>query len=111
MAFILKPEFADKVERINYVNKRIIMVTIKLAGSEMSAQHQERPQEENEHFYQKLQDTIDTVHDGDKVIVGYLNAHVWIARNGLENAIGAFAIGEKNEEGEQLTDFCVSKTG
>ena len=112
VAFVLAPEFADKIEKIDYVNERIISITIKLAGNKITliqvyAPHQGRSQEEKEQFYQNLQDTIDTVDNGDKIIVGDLNAHVGTNRTGLGNVIGAFGIGDKNNEGENLTDFCV----
>lgn len=51
-------ETEKKYGEAETVNERIIIVTIKLAGSRMSliqvyAPHQGRPQEEGEHVYQK----------------------------------------------------------
>ena len=61
---------------------------------------------EKEEFYLALQDEFDLT-NGDTVIMGDVNGHVGVDRNGLNDVVGAFGIGDKNREGERLLDFCV----
>ena len=112
VAFILAPNFADRVGKIDYVNERILGITLHLGKGKVSliqvyAPHQGRPQEEKEFFYQELQDTMDIIEDVDKIILGDLNAHVGNNRNNIESVMGAFGIGEVNGDGENLIDFCI----
>ncbi|XP_076037322.1 uncharacterized protein LOC143022828 [Oratosquilla oratoria] len=105
VAFILAPNFAERVGKIEYVNERILGMTLQLSTSKVSliqvyALQQGRPQEEKEFFYQKLQDTLDKIEDVDKIVLGDLNAHVGNKRNNTESVMGAFGIGEVNGEGE-----------
>ncbi|XP_076066023.1 uncharacterized protein LOC143039639 [Oratosquilla oratoria] len=39
--------------------------------------------------------------------MGDLNGHVGVDRDGYNNVVGGFAIGNRNREGERLLDFCV----
>ena len=112
VAFILAPNFADRVGKIDYVNERILGITLQLSIGKVSliqvyAPHQGRPQEEKEFFYQKLQDTLDNNEDVDKIVLGDLNAHVGNNRNNIESVMGAFGIGEVNGDGENLLGFCI----
>ena len=112
VAFIMTQELANRIEKIDYVNERIILVTIKLHARkitliEVYAPHQGRPQEEKDAFYQTLQDTLDLSADGDKIVLGDLNAHVGMERTGVREVLGAFGAGDRNGEGEVLIDFCL----
>ncbi|XP_076039291.1 uncharacterized protein LOC143024379 [Oratosquilla oratoria] len=57
-------------------------------------------------FYQTLQDEMDLT-SGDTVFMGDLNGHVGVDRDGYNNVVGAFGIGDRNREWERLLDFCV----
>ena len=47
--------------------------------------------------------------EGERVIVGGdLNGHVGISREAIERIHGGWGVGEKNEEGERVTDFAMA---
>ena len=111
VAIILHPDICKYVEKVIYVNNRIIALTLNLQSYKVSfiqayAPQQGRPQEEKEAFYNDLQDTFDSLPTESEInIIGDLNGHVGCDR--VENVIGDFGVGERNEEGETLIDFCV----
>ena len=41
------------------------------------------------------------------IIIGDMNGHIGTDRTGIENILGAFSIGDRNREGENIIDFCV----
>lgn len=111
VAMIVGPELTRHVEKVHYVNNRIIALTLNLDGYRISfiqsyAPQQGRPQEEKDTFYDQLQDTVDILPtESDIIIIGDLNGHVGATK--VENVIGDFGVGEKNDEGEALIDFCM----
>ena len=47
--------------------------------------------------------------EGERVIVGGdLNGHGGISREAIERIHGGWGVGEKNEEGERVTDFAMA---
>ena len=49
------------------------------------------------------------IREGERVIVGgYLNGHVGSSREAIERIHGGWGVGEKNAEGERLTDFAMA---
>src|SRR5678816_2735321 len=55
-------------------------------------------------------ETLQGVHDGRRghiIIMGDINAHVGLRREGEEAAVGAFGVGTRNIEGERLVDFAI----
>lgn len=115
VAFIVAPTFAEKIEEISYINERIIAITLKVNAERITfiqvyAPHQGRPEDEKVEFYSKLQNILDRCGNTSKIVMGDINAHVGRHRNNIENVIGAHGIGERNNEGERLIDFCVSNS-
>ena len=63
----------------------------------------------SEAFYDQLQLTLFSVPSSDlQVIMGNFNAHVDSVFPSLNSIIGPYGIGECNENGECLLDFCAS---
>lgn len=111
VAIILHPDLCRYVDKVQYVNNRIIALTLNLHSYKVSfiqayAPQQGRPQEEKETFYNQLQDTFDSLPTDSEInIIGDLNGHV--GKQKVENVIGDFGVGERNDEGEALIDFCI----
>ena len=111
VAIIMHPDISRHVEKVMYVNNRIIAVTLDLKSYKVSfiqayAPQQGRPQEEKEIFYDQLQDTYDALPaESEILVIGDLNGHVGSSR--VENVIGEFGVGVRNDEGEAIIDFCV----
>ena len=65
--------------------------------------HNEREEEEKDHFYEELQQTIDGCKRNDIVVVmGDFNAKVGGDNEGYESCIGRHGMGDKNDNGERL---------
>ena len=113
VGLIVSEELAGKISHPNFKSDRIISFSLKLGLCKISiiqvyAPQQGRPQEEKEEFFRLLQEVKDSVPYTDNVlIIGDLNGHVGQDRTGIENVIGAFSIGNRNREGENIVDFCV----
>ena len=64
--------------------------------------------DEIDEFYNLLESTIDQVKSNEVVVVmGDLNAKVGQERNG--NIVSPCGMGEKNERGEKLIEFCQAR--
>ena len=113
VAIMLNEEMSKYVEKVYYVNERIIALRLKISNIRMGiiqvyAPQQGRPTAEKDKFYNDLQETYDDMNCTENtIIMGDLNGHVGTNRDGIENVIGAHSIGDTNEEGRRVIDFCV----
>ena len=113
VGFIVSEELSGKISHLDFKSNRIISFSLMLGKFKVSliqvyAPQQGRPQEEKEEFYRHLQEVKDSVPYADNVIIiGDLNGHVGEDRAGIDNILGAFSIGNRNREGENIIDFCV----
>ena len=95
------------------VSDRIIMMKIQgksfnIAIVQVYAPTSASTDDEIEEFYNLLESTLDQVKSNEVLVVmGDLNAKVGQERNG--NIVGPCGMGEKNERGEKLIEFCQSR--
>jgi hypothetical protein len=60
-------------------------------------------------FFERLEEEMRAVPEEEGLIVGGdLNGHVGRERDGYEEVLGCYGMGERNEQGEAILDFCVS---
>ena len=79
----------------------------KLSIIQVYAPMNEANVEDKDNFYEQLQTVVDSVHKHDILLVmGDLNAKVGEDNEGYENIIGSHGVGERNDNGERLVDFC-----
>ena len=65
------------------------------------------PAEEKDDFYTRLQEVVDKLPIRDvNVVMGDLNAKVGCDNSSLEHIMGRHGVGEANDNGERLQDFC-----
>ena len=108
---VLSPELAPYVEKVDSVSGRIIGISIKTKTVAFSliqvyAPQSGRPSHEKDQFYQDLQDITDTARYKEKLIVcGDFNGHVGCRRDHVETVVGAFSVGDRNEEGGRIIDY------
>lgn len=112
VAIVFKAELYKKVTETFLVNERIMAVTMKIAGETLSviqvyAPQQGRPQEEKQEFLQTLENTYDSVNGTTKILIGDMNAHMGLRREGEEEVIGSWGLGDRNLDGERLLDFAM----
>ncbi|XP_076058238.1 uncharacterized protein LOC143035269 [Oratosquilla oratoria] len=114
VAIVLSPDVSNNIERIEYVNNRIISVSLKTKYCSLDITQVYAPQqglnlEEKERFYEELQDTIDRMPNRDNsLIIGDLNGYVGLRReNRRSGKGGGFSIGDISKDGNRIIDFCV----
>ena len=62
-----------------------------------------------ETFWRQMDQELRAITEGERVIVGVdLNGHVGISREAIERIHVGWGVGEKNEEGERVTDFAIA---
>ena len=114
VAILVSPNIVDRIKDTHQISERIVSISLKMDKGDLKiiqvyAPQQGRTAGEKEEFYQTLQDEIDLT-NGDTVIMGDLNGHVGVDRDGFKTVVGAFGIGDRNSEGVRLLDFYVLNT-
>ena len=113
VALMLSPLLAEMVDSVDCRNERIVCITLKIKQTKIGiiqtyAPQQGRSLREKEQFYETLQAVTEEIRYQEGIIVmGDMNGHVGKNRDGVEHVIGEFSIGEKNQEGERIIDYCV----
>ena len=111
VGIIVTPELSRNVEGVEYVNERIISISIKLKNGGLSlvqvyAPQQDRPSAEKDEFYETLQQVADSFRYRENLILcADLNRHVGCDRSNVETIIDAHSIGIRNEDGQRILDF------
>ena len=113
VGIIVNEALAAKIGHICYKSDRIISFSLKVGPTGVSfiqvyAPQQGRPQEEKEEFFRDLQEVKESVpYAENTIIMGDMNGHVGQDRTGIEHILGAFSIGERNREGQNIINFCI----
>ena len=111
VGFMMTPSLASCVVSINQVSDRIINVSLIINSIGISlvqvyAPQQGRPAAEKETFYEQLQETVNNVRYGDRLIMcGDWNGHIGQERTTYEEIIGHHGVGDRNEDGVRVIDF------
>jgi len=110
VAIICKEEVARAILGYNMISDRIISVRLQghptnITIVQVYAPTADAGDEKHEEFYASLQETIDYVPKGDvPMIMGDWNAKV--GDKGVKNIAGLHGLGDKNDAGEKLLEFC-----
>lgn len=110
VGILLHEKYEQCIESIDYINDRIIKVSLKINHRQTHlistyTPDISKPIEESETFYQDLQNTIDKLNNTDKIIIlGDLNAR--IGREVIPGIKQKYNEEITNENGELLIDFC-----
>ncbi len=113
VAIMMSPLMAERMDSMDCRNERVMGITLTIEQTKISiiqtyAPQQGRSLREKEQFYETLQEMTETIRHHENVIVmGDMNGHVGQNRDGVEHVIGEFSIGERNQEGERIIDYCV----
>ena len=113
VGLVVSEELSGKISHLNFKCDRIISFSLKLGMFKASiiqvyAPQQGRPQEEKEEFFRQLQEVKDSVpYAANILVIGDMNGHIGQDRTGIQNILGAFSIGDRNREGENIIDFCI----
>ena len=94
------------------VSERLMTMRIHVSGGYVSLVSAYAPtlqasSETKDAFYESLSDTINTVPSCEQLyLLGDFNARVGKNHDAWPNALGHFGVGNMNENGERLLDFC-----
>ena len=111
VAIMLSQEATKSLMEWTPINKRIITARFysryrRITIIQVYAPHNEREDEEKDHFYQELQEVLDSCNKNDIIIVmGDFNARAGNDNTGYERTMGIHGIGTQNENGERLCEF------
>ena len=110
MPFICTDEIRRCVMGFNPVSDRIAIIRLQCKPVNMTALQVYAPtstaeEEEMEEFYEKVQHVVDEIPRGDVLyVIGDWNAKV--GQDETNGTTGRFGVGERNERGDQLVEFC-----
>ena len=112
VGLMIQEAMVENVIEIERTNDRIMKAKLVL-GKEIVhifsvyAPQSGRPHEEKIEFWEKLSYAVSQVPINEGLIVGGdLNGHVGMNRDGFEEVIGIYSLGERNQEGELVLEFC-----
>lgn len=114
VAFILSPEAAERSRGVIYKGQNIMCVDLSFEHTELSiiqtyVPDKGKPVRERVMFYKALQDVYNMKKYRDNVILmGDFNGHVGTERKGKEYIVGPFSVGNINDPGKLLIEFCAS---
>ena len=112
VAIMLDKDAAKALINWSPIDERIIRARfhsryVKLTLIHVYAPTNDTDEEAKEHFYEKLQATVEKTPKHDLlVIIGDLNAKVGSNVEGYERVMGKHGVGTRNDNGEKLCDFC-----
>ena len=110
VAFICAYEIRRCVMGFNPVSDRITTIRLQCKPVNMTVLQVYAPtstaeDEEMEEFYEKVQHVVDEIQRGDVLyVIGDWNANV--GHDETNGTTGIFRLGERNERGDQLVEFC-----
>ena len=113
VAVILGKEASDSLIGYSPITDRILKVRIQAKPHNVSiiqcyAPTSTASDEKIENFYNSLQEAIDTIPNRDiKIIMGDMNAKIGKVTKPTA-ACGIFELGDQNERGERLHEFCIA---
>ena len=114
VGIVLSKEFKDSLVSVSRTNDRVMSVKLGIGETVVNVICAYAPQvgcedEEKETFWRQMDQELRAIPEGERVIVGGdLNGHVGISREAIERIHGGWGVGEKNEEGERVTDFAMA---
>ncbi|KAK3513422.1 hypothetical protein QTP70_014248 [Hemibagrus guttatus] len=108
---VLKEEFVRNVLEVKRVSDRVMSLKIEIEGVMLNVVSGYAPQvgcelEEKERFWSELDEVIDSIPTGERVVIGAdFNGHVGEGNTGDEEVMGKFGVKERNLEGQMVVDF------
>ena len=108
---VLKEEYSKNVVEVRRVSDRLMTVKLEIDGVMLNVTSAYAPQagcemEEKEDFWSELDEEIERVPGGERVVIGAdFNGHVGEGNRGDEEVMGRHGAKERNLEGQSIVDF------
>ena len=92
-------------------NSRIMSVTLRghhlnTTVIQVYAPDTSHSDEDVEDFYQQLEDEVEKANGDIVIVMGDFNSKIGNNNQGYEDVMGKFGLGERNERGERMLEFC-----
>ena len=109
---IASPRVSAYIQDIKLINERQMKISLQMKNQkyhfyQIYAPQQGLDEAEKIEFMNTLEENYEGRPDDINVLMGDFNARVGADRSGIEQTMGPFGEETKNEEGENLIDFCV----
>ncbi|XP_039290975.1 craniofacial development protein 2-like [Nilaparvata lugens] len=110
---VLDKKWGGRVKSYMLFSDRIILIKLESAGEHIAIMQLYMPtsgysDEDLEEVYEQIEEVLNYVKDNETLIIlGDWNAVVGEGRDG--EVIGEYGLGNRNERGQRLVDFCVEK--
>ena len=114
VGILVKDEIAEDVIEVIRISGRIMNIRMILGKGIVNifsvyAPQSGRSEEEKQEFWEKISNAVSGVPLTEGLIIGGdLNGHIGTDRTGFEDIRGIYGIGERNQEGEAVLEFCQS---
>uniref|UniRef100_A0A914XAH1 Endonuclease/exonuclease/phosphatase domain-containing protein n=1 Tax=Plectus sambesii TaxID=2011161 RepID=A0A914XAH1_9BILA len=114
VGIVICDELKDKVVDVQRVSNRLMLVKLDMKEGLVNIVSAYAPQggcssEDKADFWQLLDGVMQSVPAQEQVLVlGDLNGHLGVARTGYERVHGGHAIGNRNQEGEEVLAFALA---
>ncbi|KAG2460172.1 CFDP2 protein, partial [Polypterus senegalus] len=108
---ILKKQYVKSVLEVKRVSDRVMIVKLEIGGVMMNVVSAYAPQvgramAEKEDFWSKLDEVMNSVPKGQKMVIGAdFNGHVGEGNSRDEEVMGRYCVKERNEGGQMIVDF------
>ena len=113
VGLLVKEELVKNVIEVVRWNERMMKIRMVCGKRVFNIFSAYAPQQgceesEKEDFREELKDRIGEVPDSEvAILIGDMNAHIGRDRDGYEEVMGKFGMGERNHEGEQMLQMCL----
>lgn len=109
VGIIMKNKIAKRVQKVSYVDDRLIVLRIEMLPKDLVMAQVYMPtsdydDEDIERMYESVEKALENEENCCKIVMGDWNAVVGEGREGAE--VGNFGLGKRNERGERLIEFC-----
>lgn len=110
VGLLIHTKYAKHLDNVRYISDKLLLVTLKLQRTVLHvisvyAPDMNKPREERELFYEHLQQALDTIPRGDKLLIlGDFNAR--IGNDFIPGIKQQYNENVRNENGTLMIDFC-----
>lgn len=110
VAIVVDKSLCQSVTSFTPISDRVVMITVKMSQGllnivQVYAPTSDKTEEEVEHFYNEVQQALDSTNNRDTtIIMGDFNSK--IGKGEVEDIVGQYGLGQRNERGDRLVEFC-----
>ena len=115
VSFLIHRDLASNVIEYKSSSERVAMVVLRLSKKysvkivQVYAPTSAHDDEEIEDMYEEINQLLDSTNSHYTMVIGDFNAKIGKQRSDETNVMGKYGIGQRNERGDRLIEFAVSR--